>query len=76
MNPKLMRKRLTLIITGGLLVIICGSLIVVSLVISWYPPWYSLKFFLSFVFHPTTLLLLFGAWLLFKGLSIPKEPGG
>jgi len=48
--------------------VVCGTLVVIGLILSWYPPYHSLSAFLKFVFHPITLLFFVGLWLLYKGL--------
>ena len=62
------KKKLLYVVAGGILCVVCGSLVVFGLILSWYPPWHDLPTFLKFVFHPITLLFLVGAWLLFSGL--------
>ncbi|HEX4343625.1 MAG TPA: hypothetical protein VH255_09550 [Verrucomicrobiae bacterium] len=64
------RKKQLFVLTGGLLVVVCGSLVMIGLILSWYPPYHSLADFLKFVFHPVTLLLFLGMWLLYRGLSL------
>jgi hypothetical protein len=68
MTVKPSKKKLACILIGSFLFSVCGLFIMLSLIISWYPPWYDSTTFLKFIFHPTTLLLFVGAWLLFRGL--------
>ena len=62
------KKKLVCTLVGSLLFSVCGLFILLSLVISWYPPWHDSTTFLKFIFHPTTMLFFVGALLLFRGL--------
>jgi hypothetical protein len=73
MNTNRARKKQLLLLIGGLLVVVCGSLVSIGLVLSWHPPYHSLTDFLEFVLHPITLLLFVGVWLLCWGLSLRNE---
>jgi len=62
------KKGLVLIIAGFLLSVVCGTLVGIGLILSWYPPYRSFSAFLKFVFHPITLLFFVGMWLIYKGV--------
>jgi hypothetical protein len=62
------KKKLLCAVAGAFLYVVCGTLVGIGLILSWYPPWHDPATFLKFVFHPTTLLFFVGAWLLFRGL--------
>ena len=66
MNPA--KKNLLWMLAGGVLLVVCGTLVVIGLLLSWYPPWHDATTLLKFVFHPTTLLFFAGAGLFFWGL--------
>ena len=72
-NMNRARKKQLLVLTGGLLTVVCGSLVGIGLILSWYPPYSSLADFLKFVFHPITLLFFVGMVLLYRGLSLRDE---
>jgi len=67
------RKRLAFLVPGGLLFLVCGSLVWLGYLSSWGLAYAGPTDVLKFVFHPTTLLFLFSIWLLYKGLSIRDE---
>lgn len=65
---KASRKKLVCTLIGSFLFSVCGLFIILSLLISWYPPWHDFATFVKFIFHPTTLLFVVGAGLLVRGL--------
>jgi len=72
MTVKPSKKKLAYILVGGLLFLVCGMLLLLSLTISWYPPWYDSSRFLKFIFNPITFLFLLGGGLFLRGLSMRR----
>jgi membrane protein DedA with SNARE-associated domain len=58
------------LIIGGLLFLICGSLIWVGYLCSWGFFGFETKDYLKLLIHPVTLLFVFSIWLIYKGLVL------